>query len=265
VSYAIYTVTLKKVVKTESRINMMLFFGLIGVINAVAILPLLFLAHATGIEPFHFPSSEQMWLLTLNGLIGTVLSDYLWARSVLLLSPLISTLGLSLTIPTSMLAQSFFLGDDFSFGYLLGATLTFGGFILVNVDSEEAHRELRDVVPASIHKLIDLPSPGGLRDSGLSDEDLDLAMQDALDGFGDDDDDDDQGENAPLRGDYHEAWTKPGSRRGSVTTDGLVVTITEPVLQADMDIPPGGDEDQGGGNWGASLRLAPPADAVQPL
>jgi len=58
-----------------------------------------------GVEPFSMPSKATLGLLTANGLIGTVVSDYLWARSVLLLSPLISTLGLSLTIPCSMLAQ----------------------------------------------------------------------------------------------------------------------------------------------------------------
>jgi len=47
VSYAAYTVTLKKVVKNEARINMSLFFGLLGAINAVAVLPILGLAHLT--------------------------------------------------------------------------------------------------------------------------------------------------------------------------------------------------------------------------
>lgn len=186
VSYAVYTVTLKKVVKSESRINMMLFFGLLGVVNAVAVVPILGMAHLTGVEAFEWPSRQTLVLLTVNGLIGTVVSDYLWARSVLLLTPLISTLGLSLTIPCSMLAQALLFEDAFSPWYLLGAGLTFAGFILVNLDSDShdgAGRSDLDIMPVGggVLRLVS-PSPRGLR--GLSGEgmmieedDIDLAME----------------------------------------------------------------------------------------
>lgn len=52
----------------------------------------------------HFPFSSELitllvqgfvWLyLTINGLIGTVLSDFLWLWAVLLTSPLVATVGL---------------------------------------------------------------------------------------------------------------------------------------------------------------------------
>ena len=164
VSYAVYTVTLKKVVKSESRINMMLFFGLLGVVNAVAVVPILGMAHLTGVEAFEWPSRQTLVLLTVNGLIGTVVSDYLWARSVLLLTPLISTLGLSLTIPCSMLAQALLFEDAFSPWYLLGAGLTFAGFILVNLEDSDSHdgagRSDLDIMPVGggVLRLVS-PSP----------------------------------------------------------------------------------------------------------
>jgi len=176
VSYAFYTVLLKKVVGSENRINMLLFFGLIGVINAVAIIPVLLFAHLTSIETFHVPSSRDMGLLTLNGLVGTVLSDYLWARSVLLLSPLISTLGLSLTIPCSMLAQALLFDDEYSIGYLLGAALTFAGFVIVNLETPEESQI--DVIPAAMNAILVVPpSPASMADA----DDLDGLMKAALD------------------------------------------------------------------------------------
>jgi len=178
ISYALYTVLLKKVVGTEGRISMLLFFGLIGLINAVAILPILGAAHLTGLETFHMPSSKDMGLLTLNGLIGTVLSDYLWARSVLLLSPLISTLGLSLTIPSSMLAQALLFDDQFSPGYVIGAALTFMGFLMVNLDGGDDDSASVDVVPAAISSLLVVPpSP---MNTGAEVDDLDGLMKEAL-------------------------------------------------------------------------------------
>ena len=45
--------------------------------------------------------------LSVNAFIGTFISDYCWARSVVLNGPLITTLALSLTIPLSMIVSSF--------------------------------------------------------------------------------------------------------------------------------------------------------------
>ena len=115
---------------------MVLFFGLIGIVNLVAIPPFLFLAHFSGIEQFSVPSLQTIGLLTLNGLIGTVVSDYLWARSVLLLSPLISTLGLSLTIPCSLVAQNILFNDEFSPWYLAGASVSVIGFVMINIEGD---------------------------------------------------------------------------------------------------------------------------------
>jgi solute carrier family 35 protein F5 len=46
-----------------------------------------------------------MYAVTINGMIGTVLSDVLWAKAIVLTSPLTVNLGMSLTIPLSCLAD----------------------------------------------------------------------------------------------------------------------------------------------------------------
>ena len=44
------------------------------------------------------------WIV-LKGLFDNVLSDYLWARAVMLTTPTIATVGLGLTVPLSVLAS----------------------------------------------------------------------------------------------------------------------------------------------------------------
>jgi len=56
----------------------------------VFLLPLFPILHLTHIERFEFPEWKTVGFLTLNALIGTCVSDYCWAKSVVLLGPLIT-------------------------------------------------------------------------------------------------------------------------------------------------------------------------------
>jgi solute carrier family 35 protein F5 len=62
---------------------------------------------------------------------GTFLSQLLWARSVLLTSPLVATCGLSLTIPVAMVADLVLRSQSFGVVYLAGSICVVGGFVLV--------------------------------------------------------------------------------------------------------------------------------------
>lgn len=111
---------------------MQLLFGFLGLFNLVLFWPGFFLLHATGIETFHAPPLNVLVALTVNGFFGSVISDFLWARSVLLTSPLIATMGLSLTIPLAMGVDVVLHGHVFSALYLLGSGSVISGFVLVN-------------------------------------------------------------------------------------------------------------------------------------
>jgi hypothetical protein len=49
-------------------------------------------------------------LICISGVFDNVLSDYLWARAVVLTTPTIATVGLSLTIPLAFLSDALFHG-----------------------------------------------------------------------------------------------------------------------------------------------------------
>lgn len=71
--------------------------------------------------------------IVLNGFADNVFSDYLWARAVVLTSPTVATIGMSITIPLAMISD-FLINDKTPSGVsFLGAFLVVVGFLLVNI------------------------------------------------------------------------------------------------------------------------------------
>jgi hypothetical protein len=90
---------LKVRIGDESRIDMPLFFGFVGAFNVLLLWPVFPLLDWLGIETFQLPFTPTLWIIVLlNAFIGTFLSDYLWLLSMLMTSPLVVTLGISLTV-----------------------------------------------------------------------------------------------------------------------------------------------------------------------
>ena len=77
----------------------------------------------------------------MKGLFDTVLSDYLWARSILLTSATVATVGLGLTIPLALLSDLFVMdrGDVWSFEGVFGAMLVMLGFVFVNIRESDKY------------------------------------------------------------------------------------------------------------------------------
>ncbi|KAJ2693201.1 hypothetical protein H4R19_006040 [Coemansia spiralis] len=131
--YGCYVTLLKRRIGGESRLNMPLFFGTVGAANIVLLWPLLIVLHVTGIETFQLPQSRGVWAMVLvNALVGTFLSDYLWLLAMLMTSPLVVTLGISLTIPLSMAGDILFKGLDVAPLYYVSALLVLAAFVAAN-------------------------------------------------------------------------------------------------------------------------------------
>ncbi|KAJ2696945.1 hypothetical protein FB645_006066 [Coemansia sp. IMI 203386] len=132
--YGCYTTLLKRRIGDESRLDTPLFFGAVGLANILLLWPGFVVLQWTGIEPFQLPQSTTLWMMILvNALVGTFLSDYLWLKSMLMTSPLVVTLGLSLTIPLSMAGDIIFKDLDVAPPYYIGALLILSAFIAANV------------------------------------------------------------------------------------------------------------------------------------
>jgi len=110
-------------------------FGLLGVCNAV-----LFAAPLAGLglaRPaiYHRIEPSLFGLVILKGLFDNALSDFLWAKAVVLTSPTVATVGLSLTIPLAFLIDAYQGHLDERRNSLalraLGALVILAGFLLV--------------------------------------------------------------------------------------------------------------------------------------
>ncbi|ODQ81087.1 hypothetical protein BABINDRAFT_160497 [Babjeviella inositovora NRRL Y-12698] len=140
--YGVYTILLKFKVKDESNMNMKVFFGFVGIFNLVLLWPTLIVFHLTGVETFELPNTWHVWkILLINGFI-TFVSDFCWAKAMLLTSPLTVTVGLSTTIPIAMIGDIWFKKIHTSFIYIFGAVIICVSFLIINNDEEEDSTEV---------------------------------------------------------------------------------------------------------------------------
>lgn len=65
IMYGVYTIVMKRQVGDESRVNMALFFGLVGFFNMVLIWPGFIIMHFTGLETFELPPTDRVWCILL--------------------------------------------------------------------------------------------------------------------------------------------------------------------------------------------------------
>mmetsp|Transcript_44300 Transcript_44300/g.118201 ORF Transcript_44300/g.118201 Transcript_44300/m.118201 type:complete len:503 (+) Transcript_44300:150-1658(+) len=143
--FSVYSVLLKWLMPRHDQVNMPMFFGFLGLINTVLCQPILFALHVTGLEILEPMSGKVLLFLTINGLVGTVVSDLLWARAVVLTSPLTVNVGMGMTMPLSFLADYIHPSGNtapmFHPQRIAGAGLVFCSFLAVVGAGDESSPE----------------------------------------------------------------------------------------------------------------------------
>ncbi len=132
---------MKKRMGNEARVEMTLFFGLVGLFNVITLLPGFLILHYTGVEMFELPPTGRILTIVLVNSATSLISDLCWAYAMLLTSPLVVTVGLSLTIPLSLIGQMILNAQNSSAAYWIGAGIVFLSFVFINHESKDEEEQ----------------------------------------------------------------------------------------------------------------------------
>lgn len=159
---AAYVILLKVKVREESRMNMNLFFAYVGLFNVLLFGPLCLVLHLTGVETFELPTDRRVVASLLLNMAVTISSNFIYLVAMLKTTPLVVTLGLSLTIPVAA-AGDFLLGRTVKMMTLFGAALVVGSFVFVGLeDSKEEELPVEEVDPGNRTSIrLRVPSENG--------------------------------------------------------------------------------------------------------
>jgi solute carrier family 35 protein F5 len=153
VMYGIYAVFMKSRIGDESRVDMPMFFGLVGLLNVVLLWPGFFILHFTGIEPFALPPTGRVTAIIFANSLSSLVSDIAWAYAVLLTSPIVVTVGLSMTIPLSLIGQIVLNDQKASALYWVGAVAVVLSFVFVSEEEKEDEEGNMGSVPVDEERL----------------------------------------------------------------------------------------------------------------
>ncbi|KAI0830641.1 hypothetical protein BC628DRAFT_1312839 [Trametes gibbosa] len=131
--YALYVTLLKVRIRSEERIDMQVFFGFVGLFNILACWPIGLILHLTGVESFELPSTSKAVIALLINMAITLSSDYIYVIAMLKTTPLVVTVGLSLTMPLAVLGD-FLLGRPARAQVMLGATVVVFSFLALGFE-----------------------------------------------------------------------------------------------------------------------------------
>lgn len=132
-TFACVSVLLQKL--SPKELDVSAWIGMNGFLALCLSPGILWVAQVGGLEAYKTPTGRTFVCLLLNALVGCTFANYLYSSALLLLSPLVATVGVSLTIPVSALADEMVLKQhSFSTTWVAGAFLVVAGVILAAAD-----------------------------------------------------------------------------------------------------------------------------------
>ncbi|EGC31305.1 hypothetical protein DICPUDRAFT_156874 [Dictyostelium purpureum] len=143
--YGLYTVLVKKLIGSEENLPMPMMFGFLGLFDFLFLWPLFLIFNLIGFEHFELPTGKVFAYLIVNCILGSFVSDLLDSYSVVMTSPVINSIGLSLSIPFAMISDFVRSHKQFSVMYLMGSALVVAGFLLINLASSVFENKLKSI------------------------------------------------------------------------------------------------------------------------
>ncbi|CAN6981810.1 hypothetical protein Bca4012_003792 [Brassica carinata] len=137
--YAVYITLIRKKLPDDDekngRFSMAQLLGFLGLFNFFIFLPVALILNFTKRERFNSLTLKQLGLVVGKGLLDNVLSDYLWAKAVLLTTTTVATAGLTIQVPLAAIVDTL-AGNKPSFTDYIGAAAVMFGFAGINIPAE---------------------------------------------------------------------------------------------------------------------------------
>ncbi|XP_062078726.1 thiamine-repressible mitochondrial transport protein THI74 [Humulus lupulus] len=139
--YAVYITLIRKKLPDDENDeksghpSMAQFLGFLGLFNLIIFFPVALILNFTKLEPFSMLTRKQFGLIIGKGLLDNVLSDYLWAKAVILTTTTVATAGLTIQVPMAAIVDSLTGNAPHLMDYL-GALAVTVGFAGINIPSE---------------------------------------------------------------------------------------------------------------------------------
>ncbi|KAG2608018.1 hypothetical protein PVAP13_4NG293000 [Panicum virgatum] len=158
--YAIYITLIRKKLpdekEGEGQVSMAQFLGFLGLFNMLFFLPVALVLNFAKLEPFHRLTWEQVGLIIGKGLLDNVLSDYLWAKAVLLTTTTVATAGLTIQVPIAAIVDTLTGHAPHLLSYV-GAAAVLVGFAGINIPAGESPQPAQQEQETPIVTMVDDP------------------------------------------------------------------------------------------------------------
>ncbi|KAI8574286.1 hypothetical protein RHMOL_Rhmol01G0342700 [Rhododendron molle] len=188
--YAVYITLIRRKLPDDDGksgiVSMAQFLGYLGLFNLLIFLPVALILNFTKLEPFKVLTWKQVGLLVgkdlsaltgflskvfLNcsyiiylrhgggggdddGLLDNVLSDYLWAKAVLLTTTTVATAGLTIQVPIAAVVDAL-TGNAPNLMDYIGAAAVMVGFAGINIPSDAFSRSKEESLEPENGQFID--------------------------------------------------------------------------------------------------------------
>lgn len=162
VLYGAYTVIMRRMLGEDEGTSVLLFFGCMGMAIFLGVGLVLATAKLLLGATLGTLRAATFGEVVLKGLLDNVLSDYLWARAILLIGPTLATAGLALQVPLAVIADAMlknpaWLNAPGPFVLTaLGGSAILAGFLIMTLrkaeDSAEGKHEIDAVAAELAHE-----------------------------------------------------------------------------------------------------------------
>ncbi|PIN18887.1 putative membrane protein [Handroanthus impetiginosus] len=138
--YAVYITLIRQKLPDEDdevqgRASMAQFLGFLGLFNLLLFFPISLVLEFAKLESIYSLTGKELGLIVGKGLLDNVLSDYLWAKAVLLTTTTVATAGLSIQVPLAAIVDSLTGNAPHLLDYIGGAAVLVG-FTGINIPSD---------------------------------------------------------------------------------------------------------------------------------